>query len=226
VSLLLTAVAVRAQTADEVVDAMRDWCASHDVALTVEPGDSADSVHAYPPNANGWVVVLPHYVVPGDQLALGISAVGYICSSVSVYEDVYWTHVLCADGVVVDRFESFPDYFGTPDDPGPLLSRRPDLVAEIVQRQPFWRGRPDLVARMLQIDAAGLAPYFRQLSSAEHDADEEIYAFPEDEHDLFDGWVVTDLWRRMGIDYPDVDVDHRTVWLSPDHGERLPRLAV
>jgi hypothetical protein len=134
------------------------------------------------------VTLVPHYVVPPDALAVELTRrLGTTASAVSVYEDVLWTHHLVERGAELDRYVNLPDYFG----PG--------------EYDDTWTGDPPLVAATVGADPAELEPYFRQVSPnrARTRWMRPPKAHPTDAYHLLDGWVVTDLWRRMGILWPD-----------------------
>ena len=78
---------------------------------------------------------------------------------------------------------NLPDYFG----PG-------EYGAE-------YAGDPALVARTVGVDVADVAPYFRQVSlrRACSKFRPPPKAHAADKYHLLGGWVITDLWERMGI---------------------------
>jgi hypothetical protein len=205
VSILLTAVAVRMPDVDVVVRATASWFDAFGVTLETSARSSRWSeMDFFGADERGWTVVIPPYDVASDQLGLGISKAGLITSAVSIYEDVLWTHVLCENGEVVDRFVNIPDYFGDDDDPGPT-----------------WRGNGAAVGSALGADAALIAPYFRQFRALENPQG-GTRAHDDDEWDLLDGWVIVDLWRRIGITYPDPAAALIRRWIEPGYASRLP----
>ena len=188
-----TAVAVRSDDAEEVLDVFLSIMRS--VGHRVDPivgGDETsphdrDDVYVGA-SSSGWVVVRPHYVVPADKLAVELTRrLPVLASAVSIYEDVLWMHWLVDRGEVLDRYVNLPGYFG----PG--------------EYDDSWQGDPELVARTTGVDPAEIAPYFRQVSvrRARSRVLPPIKAHRSDTHTLLDGWVVTELWRRMGIAWPD-----------------------
>lgn len=187
--VLETAVAVRHDSADDVVDVvqaiLRDAGRRAEV-VAPDAGDSEDpryDVRVGVPT-RGWVTVHPHCVVPSDGLAVALTRrLATVASAVSIYEDVLWTHDLVAHGRVLDRFVNLPDYFG----PG--------------EYGPEHRGDPALVAATLGVDVAPIAPYFQQISvrRARSRLLRPPKAHDSDTYHLLDGWVVTELWERLGI---------------------------
>jgi hypothetical protein len=193
-SVLLSAVAIRRDDAEEVVDVLLSVMRSlgHRVEPVLWPDPAmphgAPSDVLVGPAIDGWVTLVPHYVVPPEALAVELTRrLGTTASAVSVYEDVLWTHHLVERGAELDRYVNLPDYFG----PG--------------EYDDTWTGDPPLVAATVGVDPAELEPYFRQVSPnrARTRWMRPPKAHPTDAYHLLDGWVVTDLWRRMGILWPD-----------------------
>jgi hypothetical protein len=188
-----SAVALRSDDADEVVDVLLSILRG--LGCRVHPDAGADAVRdegrydvRVTRSGPGWVVVRPHYVVPPDKLAVELTRrLQVLASAVMIYEDVLWSHWLVDGGEVLDRYVNLPGYFG----PG--------------EYDDSWQGDPGLVARSLGIEASEIAPYFRQVSvrRARSRLLPPIKAHRSDTHTLLDGWVVTELWRRMGIRWPD-----------------------
>lgn len=188
-SVLQTAVAVRHDSADDVVDVvlavLRD--AGRRVEVLPQDAEHGEDSHydvCVGAQINGWVTVLPHYLVPADGLAIAMtSRLGTVSSATSIYEDVFWTHDLVSHGRVLDRFVNLPGYFG----PGEYGSDH--------------EGDAHLVADTLGVDPTWIAPYFRQISvrRARSRLLPPPKAHASDTFDLLNGWVTTDLWRRLGI---------------------------
>lgn len=189
-----SAVAVRSEDADEVTDVflsvMRGLGHRCEARLGPDPkqpyGSSYDVLVA--PSRDGWVFLRPHYVVPAEMLAAELTGrLGTLASAISIFEDVLWTHWLVERGATLDRHVNFPEYFG----PG--------------EYDDSWIGDPDAVARAVGVDRAQVAPYFRQISArrARTPFLRPIKAHRSDSWNLLNGWVVTELWRRMGIHWPD-----------------------
>lgn len=196
-----TAVALRTGDADEVADVLLSILRG--LGRRVDPVADADRGRtderydvSVTRSAPGWVVVRPHYVVPSDKLAVELTRrLQVLASAVMIYEDVFWSHWLVDGGEVLDRHVNLPGYFG----PGEF--------------DDSWQGDPELVAQAVGADPAEIGPYFRQVSvrRARSRLLPPIRAHRSDSHTLLDGWVVTEMWRRMGIRWPD-----------PSAGIRLP----
>ena len=189
--VLLSAVAVRNGDPDEVVDVFLSILRGIGHRVQPIPGphprtDSSDVLCTV--SARGWVTLVPHYIVQADKLAAELTRrLDTVASAVGVYEDVFWTHHLVDRGMVRDNFANLPGYFGPQD---------------YVHGH---EGDPEVVATMLGADPADIAPYFRQVSvrRARSTLLPAPKAHKDDEYDLLNGWVVTELWRRMGIAWPD-----------------------
>lgn len=192
-----TAVALRTGDADEVADVLLSILRGlgHRVHPDAGAGEDRYDVQVAA-SAPDWVVVRPHYVVPSDKLAVELTRrLPVLALAVMIYEDVLWSHWLVDGGEVLDRHVNLPEYFG----PG--------------EYDDSWQGDPELVARAVGADPAQIAPYFRQVSvrRARSRLLPPIKAHRTDTYTLLDGWVVGELWRRMGIRWPD-----------PSAGIRLP----
>ena len=188
-SVLETAVAVRHGSAEDVVDVARAILRDAGARVEVLPDDARPEEDAHydvrlGAEAGGWVTVHPHYLVPADGLAIALtSRLGTVSSATSIYEDVLWTHDLVSYGRVLDRYVNLPGYFG----PGEYGTEH--------------EGDPTLVADTLGVDQTLIAPYFRQISvrRARSQLLPPPKAHASDTFDLLNGWVITDLWRRLGI---------------------------
>ncbi|QSR28921.1 hypothetical protein CFI00_00065 [Nocardioides sp. S5] len=188
--VLLSGVAVRNGDLDEVVDVFLSIVrgVGHRAEALAGPHRDTESSDVLCTSSPGWVTLVPHYVVPPERLAAEMTRrLDTVASAITVYEDVFWTHHLVDRGHVVDSFANLPGYFGEQD---------------YVHGH---EGDPDLVAAGLGADASAIAPYFRQISvrRARSTLLPAPKAHRDDEYDLLDGWVVVELWRRMGIAWPD-----------------------
>ena len=188
-----SAVALRSNDAGEVADVfhslMRSLGHRVDVDYEFDPSTSRGSRDdvMVAPSRDGWVFMNPPYVVPPDALAVEMTRrLGTLASAILIYEDTLWSHHLVDRGTELDRHVNLPDYFG----PG--------------EYDASWIGDPDLVAEKIGVDREAIAPYFQQVSLRR--ARSRLFRPPkahqDDKHHLLDGWVVTELWRRMGIHWP------------------------
>ena len=209
--VLLTCVAVRHHSADDVADVV---CALfryaghrvHPVLEGVAGGSAGREDVLVGPPTDGWVVVQPHYVIQSDLFAGELSKrLGTLASSVSIFEDVFWTHDLLDRGRVLDRFVNFPDYFPAGE------------------YGPEHRGNPALVAATLGADLSQIEPYFQQVPArrAQSRFRRPPKAHPTDRFDLLDGWVVADLWARLGITWVDPGGFHARIPVESEATEDL-----
>jgi hypothetical protein len=203
----LAVTAFRGLTAETVADAVAAYCRTYGLSSSVlgtNPGAGSQRAGVFAP-VNGWTTVLwpPYFNIHDIDAATALSAsTNTLISTMHVYDDEYWVHVLVRDGMVLDRFASRPDYF----DPTPEERER--------LRDKF-AGNADVTAAAVGVQADALRPYFRHLSGEAATG----RAFTDDEFDLDDTWVLADVWRRMGIEYPDpaavaVTVDLGVGWQS------------
>ncbi len=203
--------AVRDCSPQTVAAAIADYARRHGLDAAVLTADTAvngQRAGVFAP-VDGWTTVLwpPYFNIHDIEAAIALSAATQtLVSTMHVYDDQYWVHVLARDGLVLDRFASRPTYFEpTPQEAERLGTR--------------YKGDPAITAAALGVDADVLRPYFRHLT----DDGPNGRAFPDDEFDLDNTWVLADVWRRMGITYPEpvsavaVAVDLGSGWDS-----RLP----
>lgn len=188
-----SAVALRSTDADEVADVFQSFMRSLgrpvEVHYEFDPSTSQLTGHdvLVAPARDGWVHLRPHYVVPPEALAVEMTLrLGTLASAIMIYEDVLWSHHLVDRGTELDRHVNIPEYFGAGE------------------YDESWLGDADVVAEAVGVDRAVIAPYFQQVSvrRARSRLRPPPKAHPDDQHHLVDGWVVTELWRRMGIHWP------------------------
>jgi hypothetical protein len=204
--------AFRDRSVDAVAESVRKFMSAHGVAFefvnTAEPDPHVDAAAYSPPN--GWTVFLwPEYFNVHDIPLCEIVSrdLQTLVSTVHVYDDDYWTHVLFDRGELVDRFASMPGYFA--DDAG---------QAAMLERA--WAGDADRLADALDVAPEVIRPY---LVHVDPEAAEMPKAFPDDESDLEDFWVFVDMWRRVGITYPEEVENYECLFrLGRDFMDRLP----
>lgn len=205
----LAVTAVHDTSPQEVAHAIVEYARRHGLRsaiLSDNPGVDSQRAGVFAP-VNGWTAVLwpPHFNGHDIEAAIAISnATRALASTMHIYDDDYWVHVLVRAGDVLDRFASRPTYFD------------PDAANAETLRLKF-AGNADVIAEAVGVQVDALRPYFRQLMDDETPMGR---AFPDDEFDLDDTWVIADVWRRMGIAYPDpvsavaITVDLGAVWES------------
>jgi hypothetical protein len=155
------------------------------------------------------VVLWPQYFnihdVPATEFVS--ERLGVLASAVHTYDGDYWVHTLIRNGEQLDRFASMPGYHLEDSTELPAFERA-------------WAGNPQLVAETMGRAADQVAPYFVHVPA---DSDAELgKAFDDDEFDRGDIWVFVDLWRRLGITYPDVTTAVASLRLAPDWFDKLP----
>ena len=108
--VLLSAVAVRSDDADEVVDVFLSMMrrVGHQVQPLPGPHPRTESSDVLcTASGRGWVTLVPHYIVQSDKLAAELTRrLGTVASAVGVYEDVLWMHHLVDRGVVREGFRA------------------------------------------------------------------------------------------------------------------------
>jgi hypothetical protein len=198
--------AFRDASRDDLVDAVSAYVSKHGVAFDLVKDGSRRDVDAHLfPSANGWTVILwpPFFNFHDAPLCAAVSReLGVLVSTVNVDDGDFWTHILFDRGDVVDRFVSVPSYFGGSDD-GPET----------------WVGDAVRVSATLGTLPAQIAPYLVEVDPEKGGLGK---AFDDDTFDLDDYWVFTDMWRRMGITYPDVGSYERVLRFGEDFSRGLP----
>src|SRR6266568_3669768 len=184
--------AFRDRSIDAVAESVRRFMSPHGVAFEIvsaaEPDPHADAA-AYAPS-NGWTVFLwpEHFNLHDIPLCEAVSGdLQTLVSTVHVYDDDYWTHALFDRSALVDRFASMPGYFADDAEQAAMLARA-------------WAGDPNRLGDTLDVAPEMIRPY---LVHVDNEAEEWPKAFPDDEFDLENFWVFVDLWRRVGIAYPE-----------------------
>lgn len=124
------------------------------------------------------------------------------------YDGDYWTIVLCRDGAVLDRFCSHPGYFAESSEERSRLAQA-------------WKGDAGILARACAADPGVIARYL--VHQDDTPPPEGARAWPDDEFELSNLWVFTDLWRRLGARYPDdVDASDARLRLPAEYSKWLP----
>jgi hypothetical protein len=187
--------AIRADDLDAVVTALIRYAESYGArAREIDPADNDD---------RATVVAWPNYfsgnVAGADRLSREFDTVA---SAVDIYDGDFWNHVLWRGGKRLDHFSSHPDYFTT--------DRR-----EARRLRQEWAGSPAAVAEAFGVPVEHVTPYLIAPYSSGLSGWwlRRRRPFPDDVYELWDPWVYLDLWRRMGIDFPEGRGD-RSVWIS------------
>jgi hypothetical protein len=155
---------------------------------------------AYVPKNEWTVVVWPGYFNVADIRLAAFLAKELNTTVVTSheYDEDYWTLAIFRRSARVDQFASWPTYFSN--------SRR--LVRA-------WSGHPQRVARVIGVPASVVAPYLVARARGK--------AFPDDRFQRDNYWVFTDLWRRLGIVYPERPNRYvRVLRVGSDFLDKLP----
>lgn len=101
-------------------------------------------------------------------------------------EDVVWGYNLFRGGEEVDRYSSRPNYWEeqSPED----YARQAGSASHVAGA---W---PDL-------DADAIAAYLTDKEKLPEDQGSEK-AYPDDAHEIWDGWQLTDFMRKLGLSFP------------------------
>lgn len=153
----------------------------------------------------GWVYILwPSYFNIHDvALAKDMSSeIGVLVSTINVYDGDFWCHHLFEAGVHLDKFCSVPDYFSESEE-------------EAKSDKEKWNSNPSTVADKFNVPTDSISKYLVHIDY-EDDTDEE-FAYKGDEFELYDLWVFTDFWEKLGLTYPE-DEKKIVYVLSLDEG--------
>jgi hypothetical protein len=152
---------------------------------------------------DGWTVVVWPGYFPEIAAAHALSdALGALVVTTHEYDNDYWTLVVFDDGRRLVQFASWPAYWG-------------GTVEEIRKVTREWSGPPGRLAKAFELPVSTVAPYLVHNASGK--------AFPEDGFARENFWVFTDLWRRLGITYPeDLDSPVQVLQVGTDFLDKLP----
>jgi hypothetical protein len=203
VGLFLNLTAVRSSDAAAVAEAVAGFAALHDVRAELLPieADMQRKVALVVPPVNGWTVInWPRFIPFLLRASRWLSGeFNTIASAVDVFEGDDWSHVAISGGEVRDRYSTAPRNRVPPGTTSREANRR-------------WGGNPRVVGETFGVDPDLIAPYFaginiRIAKLLWHHARPSYSGkvWPDDEFPLWDVWVFADLWRRLGITYPDPD---------------------
>jgi hypothetical protein len=214
-SEFLAVSAFRDTPIDDLAPAVRQYMSAHGVACDqIEDGSRDEALDAliYPPT-NGWTVILwpPYFNINDVPLCAAVSrGLTTLTSTVHVYNGDYWTHVLFDRGEMIDRFASIPGYFAEDQ----------AIVAALAES---WAGDADRLSAALGTSPEVIRPYLVHVSP---EAGALGKAHEGDEFGLDNYWVFTDMWKRIGIAYPDdVGTFERVLRLGREFTDRLPTVA-
>jgi hypothetical protein len=196
---------------DELSTAIVNYCQTYGVRCSPldapYPVNEKTDALLYGPH-NGWCVVTwPEYFNIHDVLLCsGVSrATGRVAVTANVYDGQFWSQEVLNAGALVDQFSTWGDYFA-----------EDEHARQAARLQ--WQGSPETVAATIGVAASVVRNYYRYVG------DQEVgKAEPDDQFPMSDFWVFTDLWRRLGIAYPDdPDAFARRLRVGRGFGDKLP----
>lgn len=199
--LFLEMTAVRSCDAAAVAGAVAGFAALHGVRADLLPveADMQRKVAVVVPPVNGWTVInWPRHIT----FLIGVSRwlsgeLNTVASAVDVFEGDDWSHVAISDGEVRDRYSTTPRNRVQSGTTSREANRR-------------WGGNPRVVGETFGVDSDLIAPYFAGINirllkvlwrHARPSYSGKVW--PDDQSPLWDVWVFADLWRRLGITYPE-----------------------
>lgn len=199
--LFLSMTAVRSSDAATVAEAIAAFAALHDVPAELVPveADMQRKVALVVPPVNGWTVI---NWPPFSNFLLTVSRwlsgeLNTVASAVDVFEGDDWSHIAISGGEIRDRYSTTPRNRVPPG----TTSREANRL---------WGGNPRIVGETFGVDPDPIASYFaginiRLLKALWRHARPSYSGkvWPDDDSPLWDVWVFTDLWRRLGITYPE-----------------------
>jgi len=193
--------AVRSSDPAAVAEAAAGFAALYGVRAELVPvkADMQRKVALVVPPVNGWTVInWPRYM----RFLIGVSRwlsgeLNTVASAIDVFEGDDWSHVAISGGEVRDRYSTTPGNHVPPGTTSREANRR-------------WGGNPRVVGETFGVDPDPIAPYFAGINirllkvlwrHARPSYSGKVW--PDDDVPLWDVWVFADLWRRLGITYPE-----------------------
>ena len=203
--------AFRASTPEAIGAAVVAYGEKHRVGVSLVLGQSRASETSdallYAPENDWTVAIWPRYFNIHDvPLCASVSAsLGIVAVTVNVYEGAFWSMEVLDSGRLVDLFSPWGDYFAENDEAA---------AAERIK----WLGDPEKAAATLGSTANVLRPYYRYVGDQTPGK-----ASADDQFPLEDFWVFTDIWRRLGVIYPEnPDTFVAKVRFGKQFGRALP----
>ena len=152
---------------------------------------------------NGWSIIFwPRYFSANDfPLARAYARAKNICvSSLHVYDSDYWEHIFLNGDQVEHLFCSSPNFW--------------EEEEEEIRN---WIDDPAQMCKTLSIPVASVEKYLVDVGLEELSGK----AYPDDQFELDDFWVMVDFWRKLGINYPEGD-HAKILRLEKDFLDKLP----
>jgi hypothetical protein len=205
--------AFRDQSVEAVASSTISYASMYGLACkTMGPGKADERVDLiiFAPQ-NRWTVVLwPQYFNVHDmELCRFLSEeLSSLVSTVHVYHDDYWANATFDRGNTLSLFASVPGYFTESEGDAQRLKAK-------------WSGNVSAVSMAVSVPEETISPHLVHLDPQR--PNQPGKAFPDDRFELWNFWVFTDFWRRLGIAYPaDVGDYRERLRLPKDFGRKLP----
>ncbi len=205
--------AFRDQSVESVVSNTISYAAKYGTTCKpMGPGkvDERTDAIIFAPQKRWTLVLWPQYFNVHDiELCRILSAdMPSLVSTVHVYDDDYWVNAIFDKGVTVSLFASVPGYFAETEE-------------DLEKLKAKWSGDANSISQALSAPREAIAPYLVHLDAENPNDPGKV--FPDDEFELQNFWVFTDLWRRLGITYPaDMTNYAERLQLPKDFGRKLP----
>jgi hypothetical protein len=187
-------VAVRHDDRSGILKSMQSALTSqHFLLHDAEPADADDKAWIHEP-AGGWTCVEFAWSAC-DLEALGAHVARTLETTVflfQIHDGDFWMFRCFDNGRTVGKFASMLTYFEDPWDPEE------------------WGGRIEEIQKLLGAGDPLLKSYLVHLGSGE---DERPKVHPSDGFALSDPWVVADFMDRLGVGYPEDEVEVPSFWL-------------
>ncbi len=203
--------AFRGKPVGEVADAIIATMTEHGVSCRPSSAPMREQTDTAIYDASPFTIVLwPEYFNVHDIDLCALLTVRLRCAALTshTYDGDYWTIALCREGAVLDRFCSHPGYFAQ------SRAERESLAKS-------WKGDAEALGHEFGADPAVIARYLVHQDLSPPPAGSR--AWPDDKSELSDLWVFTDLWRKLGANYPeDLDTDALRLRVSDEASKNLP----
>jgi hypothetical protein len=191
-SMFLAMSGVIGATEEEIEEALRRYALARGAEFYEEPlSPKDDHCLIVSDGINGTTALYPVEFFDWDDASRFLSSdLSKPVFSFHIHDGDFWMYDFFVDGVIVDQFNTVPEYWQELED----------------DERAAWRGSAEVIARhAVGVSAQDIARYLVQWGDGVLDADERRTAYDDDEYYYGDDWQLCDLMRRLGFDYP-VDV--------------------
>lgn len=111
-------------------------------------------------------------------------------SNVRICQSSYWTHHFFNDGKLIDQYCSIPhNLFGEDEE-----------QLELNELIEMYKGSADKLAEICEIKVDSIDRYYQHIIDFEKNYGK---AYPDDECHVGEEWAFLDLWKKLGIEYPE-----------------------